>query len=347
MGKLDIRINKRYAWIVPITIAIMITMVVYSYWPASRDKMKRSIAIVENSSYFQVVFNNKDTLFFDGIDKDSLFENLSYDMENIKKSKYSIGCWINKYALFPSCYGRLLTTSKEGNADDVKYYIINNFKTILKKETAKTKHQIKDLEYESECLKYYISVHGVQDEGFNFISQYSTKLANRRDSVEKVMEILSKTDSDAHIKVDYIPNYTVIYRDEDNKLHREHCRQITARSKKGFRMIQTDSKTTPSYACPQHFHHIWPWHDRNGKRIFIAGYGGLDIDGFEPSQANSTITAGKLNGYLGKQACHTISATFAQDGSPAFSEYGFFLGVNYQGSVINTRQFHFLFKVLK
>ncbi len=347
MRKPNIRINKKCFWIIPTILAIIVMMAVYSYWPTSRERMKQSIAIVENCSYYQIIINGKDTLYFNGLSKDSLLTDLSYSTRNIRKPRYSVGCWINKYALFPSCFGRLLTTSKDGNTDSIKEFITANHRAILTKGYITAKQNFNDLESEAEDLKYYLSVHDVQDEGFNSISQYSNKISLRKDSTEKTIKILSTTYTVENIKVNYIPDYYIIYRNIDNKLKREHCRQITSRSKYGFRIIQTDSKETPSYACPQHFHHVWPWRERSGKQIFIAAYGGLNTEGFIPSSATSTITAGELKGYLGKQAPHTITAAFAQDGSPAFSKHGFFLGVSYQDNVINTRQFHFVFNILK
>jgi len=347
MKCIHIRFNKNFLWAVPVILIILASFIIASYWPSTRDAMKRSIAIVEYSSYYRITTDKKDTLFFDTLDKDTAMNVLSSDCKNLGQKKYATGCWINKYAIIPSCFGKLLMVADDGNIDSIKMVAQSNFNSILNKEKDKAAEYLKTLKDESDDLSYYIRVHGVQDEGYNNISQYATKTSEKIKIAQKTMAIINSLKPNVKVSVEYLTDYRIIYRDNGNKLNTEHCHQIIANGKSGFRMIQTDSKETPEYARPQHFHHLWAWLERKGKTIFIAGYSGINDGSFDYKKTNSDITAGILKEFLGNKAAHTVNYSFAQDGSPVFSKSGFFLGVSYHGAVINTRQFYFLLKKIK
>ncbi|MBP7358933.1 MAG: hypothetical protein KA955_06315 [Prevotella sp.] len=347
MKCIHIRFNKKFLWAIPVILVILASFTIASYWPSTRDAMKRSIAIIEYKSYYRITTNKKDTLYFDNLNEDTVMNVLSSDCKHLGAKRYTTGCWINKYAIIPSCFGKLLMVANDGNTDSVKRVTESNFNAILYKEKDKISKDLKDLKDESDDLSYYIRVHGVQDEGYDNISQFATKTEEKIKNAQKTIALLNSIKTSDHISIESLTDYQIIYRDDNNKLNTEHCHQIVANGKSGFRMIQTDSRKTPEYARPQHFHHLWAWLERKGRTIFIANYSGINDESFDYKKTNSDITAGILKEFLGNKAAHTVNYSFSQDGSPVFSKYGFFLGVSYHGEVINTRQFYFLFKKLK
>src|SRR5574344_1116414 len=97
MKNLKFNINKKVLWIsVSVILVLLSGVFVYSYWPTSRNKMPDSMAIVENLSCYRLILNEKDTLYFNGIGKDSLLTDLSSNEKSIRKIRYSVGCWIHK-----------------------------------------------------------------------------------------------------------------------------------------------------------------------------------------------------------------------------------------------------------
>lgn len=335
-------INHKYRYALAIVLLIIVAATVISYWPSSRNAMKHSAVIIESRSYYTVDHNDSALFSFSNINKDSLLLGITTSPASVYPRCYSAGCWVNKYAIIPSCRGRILTCIDDEHAGKVTSIVTDSFIPIMRRQIKDTKIKLSSLRNKADDLKYYLSVHGVQDEGYDMISRYASRIYTDRDSINKIYKLLNSIDEKSNVRVSYHTDYTVIYRDAARQLKRIHCHALTSRSVDGFRLIQTDTKSTPSEANPQFFHHLLPWHDRRAQLIYAAGYDGLGKESFNIGKAKSTLMPGYLNESLGNKASHSIPKLFAPDGTPIFSDNGFFLGISKSGKVISTRKFHFL-----
>lgn len=326
--------RSRMAWIVGAAALLLCAGVVWSYWPSSRKQMERSVAFVEYKCFYRVSVNGRPVLYFNKLDSDSTLVGVHLSPREASVTGYTAGCWIHRFSLVPSCYGRIVAAIPSMSSKATMQMVEKNFASIIMKNKALVQEQLKDLTKESAEMKYYLRVHSVQDEGYNFISAYAQKLYAGRDSAAKVLEVMNKVDSVKHVQVAFVKDFTVVYRDKNGKQQRTHC-HVDKRAKiQGLVVLQTDDGSTPPGVVAQHFRHLLPWPAGKGSQIFAAGIIGLHEDGFDMLHANGRITPGVLAGRLGRTAAHNVPAILSQSGAPVFSENGFFLGINLNGKVV-------------
>ena len=92
-----------------IALLFVITWVTWTCWPSSGQQMKRAVAVIESKSWYEIVCNDKKVLFFADISSDSSLSRLSVHRDSSTLTTYSTGVWLNRYAVIPSCHGRLVT----------------------------------------------------------------------------------------------------------------------------------------------------------------------------------------------------------------------------------------------
>ena len=92
-----------------IALLFVITWVTWTCWPASGQQMKRAVAVIESKSWYEIVCDGKNVLFFADISSDSSLYRLSVHRDSSTLTTYSTGVWLNRYAVIPSCHGRLVT----------------------------------------------------------------------------------------------------------------------------------------------------------------------------------------------------------------------------------------------
>ncbi len=329
--------------VVAVIVLLGVVMTSFSYLPTSRSKMERSVAMMECRSYYAVRVDGKPLFYFQNLTSDTLFSRVDTAAIEIAQVSYTPACWVNACAVIPSCRGRLVTYV-DGNGDSVKAVVSKHRGRILAHEIAVLEKEEKILEHKALELKYYLNVHGVQDEGFNSVSKYAVKVNHEKDSVSHILARLRHLHQKARIDVAYVTDYTLLVRSANGKLERKPCRPLSSRDAHGFVLLQTKDATTPDGACTQNLHNWLSWTADDGDLIFVPGYGGMSRPAFDAGKATANLTPGHVTDATGK---HNIPQLLAPDGSPVYSQNGCFLGLTCQGRVIGTKTLARLFKTVK
>ena len=212
---------------------------------------------------------------------------------------YTPAVWANRYAIVPSCLGRLATPI----ATPVYGTDSTGLRLLIQRQIDLTvalmayygqgdgqanggytlKRQIREQEREIGNLDYYLKVHGVQDEGYHDIARYTVgrkeQLATLRQAAarqtdrlrtlaEQLATLRQALRPQARTSVSEHISYTVIYTD-GHQLHRMGCQAVARHAKRGYTLLQTTEGTTPANAAPLS---LLPWTTHIDETMLMDPY---------------------------------------------------------------------------
>lgn len=314
----------------------------YSYVPLSRNEMSRSLALIEDKSYYVITLNGKDVAYFSGLSSDTAFVDFSLCKEASSKTTYSSAFWVNRHSLIPSPDGLLLAAPSLN--DSMLNVAGRNLDCILSKEKSTLEKTVHHKTSESSELTYYIKVHGVMDEGFDMISKYAGKVKIEKDSANHLLSEIKKWNHDTPLSVRLVSSFAIYYLNDSSKTQKINCRLLPTKGKNAFRLFQTKDKMTPENVVPLYLHRFLTPRLLKSSTVFAAVYEGFGHSCFLHSHLKSEILSGHLTSHLYNKASHDFPKTMVLDGTPVFSRNGFFVGVAYHGEILNSNQFGSMFK---
>ena len=261
---------------------------------------RRSIAMIEQIRCTKLTVGNRSmTLTCNISERDSTFGFRYFDLWQpaTTDTVYTPAVWVNRWAYFPSCRGRLIspvTCSKLGTDSIYTANCLRSEQALYRSMLAyylsdadssyTLSHHINEQQREINNLKYYLRVHGVQDEGYHDIKQHEQVLVKRLKQLEaekqnsarriadikRCLSILGdalKNMSAAHFTTH--SSYKAIYKNGKvlckYNLHLEH-----EQTDKGYLLLQCTDKVTPKGAKAIN---ITPWTQRVKEEYFVVSYG--------------------------------------------------------------------------
>lgn len=157
--------------------------------------------------------------------------------------------WVNKYRLVPSCHGRLVSNYVPSKGKDYKKTEIDSIVGSMR-DSLET--DLKMLGSVSDELNYFLSVHGVQDEGYDMVisdKEHLNSLINeRRKALDRLKDI---TDSSS-VRIVKSDVFTVVWHDHENVVRKKQCLPVGRVSDKRL-MYQTLDKTMPIGIRPKYY----------------------------------------------------------------------------------------------
>ena len=261
-----------------------------------------SIAIIEQMRSTKLSIGSQYMMLTSNIaDRDSTIAFRYFDIwqPTTTDTLYTPAIWVNRWALFPSCRGQLITpiphvalgtdslyTATQLHREEALYKDMLAYYQSDSKDAYTLSRHISEQQREIDNLQYYLRVHGVQDEGYHDIRQHEQMLKKRlnylkaeaQDSAKHITEIkrcLSiiheaiKHPSKAHFTTH--STYKVIY-----KNGKETCNQKlnleTERADNGYLLLQCTDHITPDSAKAVS---ITPWTHSVNEEDYIAVYGDI------------------------------------------------------------------------
>jgi len=244
---------KRKLWLRIIPSAFIISIILvcgYSYLPLSKKQIRQSIAKIECQYCYALTENGKNIAFFNDIEADSVLVNFTYNKKAAIRTVNHNAYWINKFQIIPWCNGRILTRFSLKPEEEIVNFTNKNLSYIIDKEKRLLAQKEIDLKSEVAELKYYLNLHNVQDEGFNTISIFDTKIKADLDTIQKLSAIINAISDLSKVKVRYVPQYTVIYQNNSLRSKRLPCVLLVEESKDGNKILQTTNHHTPAGVKP-------------------------------------------------------------------------------------------------
>jgi lysozyme len=309
-------ITNKHIGIFIAILVLLFVLLVLRYLPSSDNEIRHSAPLIEYDYYYTLSINGKPRLYFSNLNPDSTLSNITANSKKIKNSIIcATGCWINKFSLIPSCFGRIVTSFSDRDLDYEKIDI----RLVIAKERRIIKKDIANLKKEKYDLDYYLNVHGVMDEGYNMIAAYANETKLKINNLKTVIALFDSIDNDTKIDINKIEKYKAIF-NKDGKNRIISCRLVIKSKDHNCRILQTHNLLTPIGVRPQYIHHEFGGHN---KRVFIAGYNGIIIQG--RNSANNGVSI--IPAYVSNDTIHGVPRILASDGSPVFDKYGYFIGI--------------------
>ena len=248
MSKMEIRyIEKRFT---PALIAVLATLstliwTTYRLWPDNNEELKASRITVERTYYYEITQNGKPMLYMADISADTMMQRMSWNKDSINKShRLTQGYWMNSFWMVPSCNGKLVTL-KTDTADINTKNI--NLKRLIAHEIDTLKHIIKVGKTKQNNCRYYLRVHGVQDEGYDIVAKFATENHAKLDSSVRCLNILTelqKNEGKGDIKIRKIETYTA----KNDKRIKFNFVEQHKDNPRNYAVLQTTNKNTPNEA---------------------------------------------------------------------------------------------------
>ncbi|MGN1374983.1 MAG: hypothetical protein ACI4V5_00350 [Prevotella sp.] len=327
--------------LLPIPVAIVL-LYIYSFKPFSVEDMENSCTLVKHTSTYRLNADGNTIAWFDLIDSDLQPQNIStYPTDNTKDSSMITACWIDKYALLPSCKGTMITN--QDSIQSVRLHKLNGrIRTTIRERAVLLKKQIELLEKKNEDIEYYLSIHNVNDEGYNIIADYHNTLKKELSDSKTTLTTLENAVSARRLSIIRSENFTLLYTDTNGKVKRKTCRLITKDRTKPFCLIQTADQSLPKKAKPIHFYK-WFTPTLNNGRIIIAITQPFCI---LENQLSEEIRNVAIIATIENKHISDMPSGVVPDGTPVFTSQGRPMGIIYKGELLSPGIFSTNYKTL-
>lgn len=323
-----------------------IALIIYglSFLPFSVERMKRASVLIEYISYYELKAEGKTVACFKTLNDSCMPESISLPAETTAINKSFIaGCWVNEYPFIPSCKGLIITTNPDSTACAMLITANRKAREIIKRKSEKLTETIKALNKKREELDYYLSVHNVNDDGYNTMADYADLIKKQKEHAEKVQKALHEALKKQKLSIRLTQKYTALHKDKAGKTQQITCHTITRQSANPFCLIQTNDNTMPAGASALYLHRWLVAKPNNGDEIAAASYPGCDLTGFNPEKSSAKV----FNGTVTTYGRHDLPPLLVPDGTAIFSSHGQLQGISYKGMIIHPGYFGFRIKSLR
>lgn len=165
-----ISLGKKIVVLTTIFMIALAALYTYLRFSADREQVQGSLARIEVYTQYQLLQDGKVVLDF------------------APDTTVGKGCFINEWALVPSCEGRLV-----GNIDSTlwrNHYRGVDARVFLQSKVDSLEKVYQNARWKVDELEYYLHSHHVSDEGYNMISKYASQETLMRDSAKKMIDSL-------------------------------------------------------------------------------------------------------------------------------------------------------------
>lgn len=324
----------------PVTLAaIVFIMYASTFAPRSAGEMERSIALVESVSYYQICAGGKPVVWFKSLGDSCTPEGMTLKADTAATTKrYATGCWVNRYPLFPSCPGLLLTANADSTAWENVAAANKDIRRTLAKAAKRIDGTINQLKRKIEETDYYMKVHNVNDDGYNIMAVLAEDIKRQKAEAEKLAATLKTAAESEQAEIRIVTRHTLICRnDTAERPVRKPCVTLTKTMTSPVTLLQTADKRKTAGALPVYLHRWLTPPNTEGRSVIIASIPGCGQYGFTPDVASPET----FDGTTGGGSSHDLPPLLAPDGSAVFTKGGFFTGISIAGRITSTADFGF------
>lgn len=314
-----------------VLVAIALVMYGLTFLPQPIERMERSAALIEFSSWYEITSNGKPVAYFRTLSDGLLPEDISAKADStVITRKFIEGTWVNKYPIIPSCEGRIVTTFP-ARSDMLKLSGIAADRAELIKEAAENiKKGMTRLDREIEETDYFLRTHNVSDGGYNGVAAYSAQLKAKKESAEKTLKVLKSIESKGRLAFRLKYKYTLLYNDTSGIKRQETCVLPGTEPLAPLKIIQMADKRMPDGAAAQYLHRWLVPSVEAGEAVIVASHPGSTEASFVPEAGEAKTFGGTATA----RQQHNMPLTIAPDGAAVYSDRGFFLGINYGKKIL-------------
>ena len=307
--------SKGMAWSL-VAAVLLVGALVYAVMCcfSSQRQMRNSVVVVQSSLWYTVGTGADRVVFFAEVAPDSTFAKAATSPTDLLKTPHlTSGFWVNRFALLPSCSGRVVAAMPHDTADKGK--LPTDVNTMVQKTLGKLLAQEKQLKREVKEINYYMKVHGMQDEGYTAALAYAHKLKTRLAEGQKVSKRLAVLHKEKQLRVLRHTRYAVLFYGKSiaTKCLREDQQW-------GLCLLQATNESKPWRANALS---ALPWGMSAAGEVRVASVPGLGLDPLATVKDSAAVWAASVQ----RDSSLRMHAALGQAGSPVFSAWGRFVGM--------------------
>ncbi len=322
-----------------ILLAIIVAVAVGFAWHSFRysdEEILRCTTVIEEQSYDEISIDGKPKLFVGDINSPSSLADATTIKDSLHKNRrFTVGFWINRYPLLPSCRGCIVTAGIDTSPDRITDSTVTSL-VIGRLRTTFTARRDSLISITDE-LDYYLRVHDVQDEGFHSISQYAARLRTERQHADSVLSALKQLTDLSQLTIRRRRIYTLLYYSDRKTPHQTVAKLVRRDTRNGLVLLQTADRQTPDGICTVH---LLPWRRPITPVVKSVSHPGI---AFQPISAHS-LHPQHIAGSCRRGRVYGFPKLLVTDGAPLFSANGTFVGIFSNGRLISRRQVSHLFE---
>lgn len=311
--------------VVILLVALAVAAALWVTWPHSDAEARRSVALVVTRSWYEIDSDGRPVAYFRDLGGDSVALGATLSADEAVSERPAAGCWIHRYVSLPSCEGRLVTV-----AGRLPGRLQADARRLAAHTCDSLRRRIADLSHEQTELRYYLRVHGVQDNGYQEIAALAADHAAVLAGLRRVLAVLDSLPSAARLSVRRRATYRAYLRTPENRLARVDCRLVTALGDGSLMLLRTADGRTPEGAEAAV---VLPWRTDSVADVVAPSYGGIGAGLAADTAAAVTVVGGRLAG-----SRHDFPPVLVADGSPVFTLRGHFAGIVSGGRVVSRAQ---------
>ncbi len=307
--------SKGMAWSL-VAAVLLVGALVYAVMCcfSSQRQMRNSVVVVQSNLWYTVGTGADKVVFFAEVAPDSTFAKAATSPTDLLKAPHlTSGFWVNRFALLPSCSGRVVAAMPHGTADKGK--LPTDVNTMVQKTLGKLLAQEKQLKREVKEINYYMKVHGMQDEGYTAVLAYAHKLKTRLSEVQKVSKRLAVLRKEKQLRVLRHTRYALLF---DGKSIATKC--LRENQQWGLCLLQTTNESKPWRANALS---ALSWGMSAAGEVRVASVPGLGLDPLATVKDSAAVWAASVQ----RDSSLRMHAALGQAGSPVFSAWGRFVGM--------------------
>lgn len=297
------------AAVLVVGLLVYVTMCGFS----SQRQMRNSVVVVQSTMWYSVGTKAEKMVFFAAMAPDSTFSGTASTPTPLQTPHFTSGFWANRFALLPSCSGRIVAALPQNATSNGA--LPTDVNTMIAKTLAKTIAQEKQLKREIRETDYYIRVHGMQDEGFTAVVAYAHKLKMRLAEVRNVKQRLAALNKEKRPRVFRHTRYAVLF---GGKMLAATC--LREDRQNAMCLLKTTDGQTPWRATVLS---ALPWNVSAVGEVHVASMPALGID----AQAATRDSAAVWVANVEKDGHLRMHAILGRAGAPVFSTWGRFIGM--------------------
>lgn len=328
----------------PVALAAIVFLLYFTTFQSlPTERMKRSTALIEHVSYYEIYAGGKAVARFKALGDGGMPGDLcpAGDTAAVNR-RFTTGCFVNKYPMFPLCRGRILTINPDSVVGAGLAVANKNIHDIIKEKTALIEKRIAWISKTQEELDYYLRIHNVNDDGYNVMADYAEHLKRLGRQSAALVAALKAAVGERRVEIKHVCKYTLLYNDTAGIARRLTCNVVSKGGRSPFLLLQTADRTMPVGASALYMHQWLAPHPKTGESVIVSSFPGCASYGFKFGGASARTFGGTLDG----KRRHGIPPLLAPDGSPVFSADGRTVGISCGGIVVPASAFGFGFKHL-
>lgn len=306
---------------------VLSSLLAWHLWPVSSAVMKQSSLTISRASWYEVDVDGKPLLYFRNAVGDSLLQGITSCRDSAIHHHRMTGCWVNRWAAFPSCKGRVMCID---NNEPRKFNTPNkdSLMHLLRKSLDRELHI---LGYQKSELDYYLRVHGVQDNGYQYIAALAAKVDKAYGEASCALYLVDSLSQSrfGRLTVNLRSDYTAYYL-ADGKMHSAPLDMQCFDPASHLLLLHLPSDTTPEDVSSVV---MLPWHATMPSNALCVGFGGVG----EPDLAVNPTSPSLMPAHVSRDGKHDMPRVLAGDGSPVYTTRGIFVGL-VSGDTIVPRQ---------